>query len=165
MRISDWSSDVCSSDLIGLTLLPVFFDEAGEAVDFGGAPPTPGQRRFVSDIDCFARLVEASRALLPHDATIGIAPHSLRAVTADELKAVLPLAEGGPVHIHAAEQVKEVEACRAATGARPVEWLLANADIDARWCLVHATHLTDGEGDALAASGDRKSTRMNSSQQ
>src|SRR3546814_4859968 len=82
---------------IGLTLLPVFYAHA----DFGGAPPTPGQRRFVSDIDCFARLVEASRALLPHDATIGIAPHSLRAVTADELKAVLPLAEGGPVHIHA----------------------------------------------------------------
>src|SRR3546814_19424769 len=63
---------------IGLTLLPVFYAHA----DFGGAPPTPGQRRFVSDIDCFARLVEASRALLPHDATIGIAPHSLRAVTA-----------------------------------------------------------------------------------
>src|SRR3546814_5342925 len=89
---------------IGLTLLPVFYAHA----DFGGAPPTPGQRRFVSDIDCFARLVEASRALLPHDATIGIAPHSLRAVTADELKAVLPLAEGGPVHIPAAEQVKAI---------------------------------------------------------
>ena len=134
---------------IGLTLLPVFYAHA----DFGGAPPTPGQRRFVSDVDGFAGLVEASRAHLPHDANLGIAPHSLRAVTADELAAILPLAEGGPIHIHAAEQVKEVAACVAATGARPVEWLLANTDVDPRWCLVHATHLTDAECDALARSG------------
>ncbi|HVI98153.1 MAG TPA: formimidoylglutamate deiminase [Sphingomonas sp.] len=134
---------------IGLTLLPVFYAHA----DFGGTPPAPGQRRFVSDVESFAALVEASRALLPYDASFGIAPHSLRAVTADELAAILPLADGGPIHIHAAEQVKEVEACLAATGARPVEWLLANAAVDARWCLVHATHLTDAECDALAASG------------
>ncbi|MCM8731230.1 formimidoylglutamate deiminase [Hephaestia sp. GCM10023244] len=134
---------------VGLTLLPVFYAHA----DFGGVPPTPGQRRFVSDIDGFARLVDASRALLPDDVIIGIAPHSLRAVTADELAAILPLAGDGPIHIHAAEQVKEVEACLAATGARPVEWLLANAGVDACWCLIHATHLTDTEGDALAASG------------
>jgi len=134
---------------IGLTLLPVFYAHA----DFGGAPPTPGQHRFVSDIDSFAALVEASRAHLPHDANLGIAPHSLRAATADELASILPLAENGPIHIHAAEQVKEVEACLAATGARPVEWLLANADVGPRWCLVHATHLADAECDALAASG------------
>jgi formiminoglutamate deiminase len=134
---------------IRLTLLSVFYAHA----DFGGAPPTPGQRRFVSDIDSFAALVEASRAHLPHDATLGIAPHSLRAATADELASILPLAEDGPIHIHAAEQVKEVDACLAATGARPVEWLLANADVDPRWCLIHATHLTDAECDALAASG------------
>lgn len=134
---------------IGLTLLPVFYAHG----DFGGAPPTPGQRRFLSDIDSFAKLVDASRAKLPADAVIGVAPHSLRAVTPDELRAILPLAGDGPVHIHAAEQVREVEACLAWSGARPVEWLMDNADLDQRWCLIHATHLTERERDGLAASG------------
>ncbi|HEX8300123.1 formimidoylglutamate deiminase [Sphingomonas sp.] len=134
---------------IGLTLLPVFYAHG----DFGGAAPAPGQRRFLSDRDSFARLVEASRAKLPGDALLGIAPHSLRAVTPGELHAILPLAEGGPIHIHAAEQMKEVEACIAWSGARPVEWLLVNAQVDARWCLIHSTHLTDRECDRLAASG------------
>ncbi|URW75398.1 formimidoylglutamate deiminase [Sphingomonas donggukensis] len=134
---------------IGLTLLPVFYAHS----DFGGVAPVHGQRRFVSDVDGFVALVEASRALLPADANLGIAPHSLRAVTADELTAILPLAGTGPVHIHAAEQVKEVAASVAHSGARPVEWLLANADVDARWCLIHATHMTDAETRALAESG------------
>ncbi|MFD1611187.1 formimidoylglutamate deiminase [Sphingomonas tabacisoli] len=134
---------------IGLTLLPVFYAHA----DFGGAPPAPGQKRFVYDLDGFARLVEASRAKLPADANLGIAPHSLRAVTPDELRTILPLADGGPIHIHAAEQVKEVEACLAWSGARPVEWLLDNAQVDARWCLVHSTHLDERECQRLAASG------------
>ena len=133
---------------IGLTLLPVFYAHA----DFGGTPPVPGQRRFVSDLDGFARLVEASRAKLPADAAIGIAPHSLRAVTPAELAAILPLTDG-PIHIHAAEQLREVEACLAWSGARPVQWLLDHAPVDRRWCLIHATHLTDSECDRLAASG------------
>ena len=134
---------------IGLTLLPVFYAHG----DFGGAAPAPGQRRFISDVDGFAALVEASRRHLPADAHLGIAPHSLRAVTPEELAAILPLAESGPIHIHAAEQTREVEACLAWSGARPVEWLLANADVDTRWCLIHATHLSDAEIIALAASG------------
>jgi formimidoylglutamate deiminase len=134
---------------IGLTLLPVFYAHA----DFGGAPPAPGQRRFISDIDGFARLVEASRAKLPGDAVLGIAPHSLRAVTPDELAAIVPLADGGPLHIHAAEQVREVEACIAWSGARPVEWLLDNAAVDQRWCLIHSTHVRVEEAARLAASG------------
>lgn len=134
---------------IGLTLLPVFYAHG----DFGGAPPAPGQRRFLSDIDGFAKLAEASRAKLPADAAFGIAPHSLRAVTAEELTAILPLADGGPVHIHAAEQMREVEASLKWSGQRPVEWLLNNVEVDARWCLVHATHLTESECDRLAASG------------
>ena len=133
---------------IGLTLLPVFYAHA----DFGGAPPAPGQRRFISDVDGFARLVEASRAKLPADAVLGIAPHSLRAVTPDELATILPLADGGPLHIHAAEQVREVEACVAWSGARPVEWLLDNAAVDARWCLIHSTHIDARETARLAAS-------------
>lgn len=132
---------------IGLTLLPVFYAHA----DFGGAPPKPGQRRFLSDLDGFARLLDASAKLLPEDGVLGIAPHSLRAVTPDELAALLAMAHEGPVHIHAAEQVKEVEASLAHSGARPVEWLLDHADVDERWCLIHATHLTDAETDRLAA--------------
>lgn len=134
---------------IGLTLLPVFYAHG----DFGGAPPKAGQRRFLSDVDGFARLFEASRAVLTGDADIGIAPHSLRAVTHDELGALLPLCPDGPIHIHAAEQLKEVAASVAFSGARPVEWLLANAAVDARWCLIHATHLTDVECDGLAGTG------------
>lgn len=134
---------------IGLTLLPVFYAHA----DFGGAPPAPGQRRFISDVDGFARLVEASRAKLPADAVLGIAPHSLRAVTPGELAAIVPLADGGPLHIHAAEQVREVEACVAWSGARPVEWLLDHAAVDRRWCLIHSTHVNREEVAALAASG------------
>jgi len=134
---------------IGLTLLPVFYAHA----DFGGAPPAPGQRRFISDVDGFARLVEASRAKLPADAVLGIAPHSLRAVTPDELAAIMPLADGGPLHIHAAEQVREVEACVAWSGARPVEWLLDHAAVDQRWCLIHSTHVDARETARLAASG------------
>lgn len=134
---------------IGLTLLPVFYAHA----DFGGAPPAPGQRRFISDVDGFARLVEVSRAKLPADAVLGIAPHSLRAVTPGELAAIVPLADGGPLHIHAAEQVREVEACVAWSGARPVEWLLDHAAVDRRWCLIHSTHVNREEVAALAASG------------
>jgi formimidoylglutamate deiminase len=134
---------------IGLTLLPVFYAHS----DFGGAPPKHGQRRFLSDIDSFAKLLEASKSALPSDAVLGVAPHSLRAVTAAELQALRALHPAGPIHIHAAEQVKEVEASLAFSGARPVEWLLNNAGVDARWCLIHATHMTDWETDSLAKSG------------
>lgn len=136
---------------IGLTLLPVFYAHS----NFGGAPPVPGQRRFINGIDDFAKLMEKSRAVVASldDANIGVAPHSLRAVTAEELKAILPLAHDGPIQIHAAEQTKEVDDSIAWSGARPVEWLLDNAGVDARWCLVHATHMTPGETERLAKSG------------
>ena len=136
---------------VALTLLPVFYAYAG----FGEQPPTRGQRRFLHNPDSFARLIEASRAAvapLP-DARVGIAPHSLRAVSKGALEAILPLAADGPVHIHVAEQVREVEDCLTAYGARPVEWLLANIEVDSRWCLVHATHMTPAETRAMAASG------------
>jgi formimidoylglutamate deiminase len=136
---------------IGLTLLPSFYAHSS----FGGAPPHAGQRRFVCSVEQFARLVAAARqavGALP-GANIGVAPHSLRAVTLEELAEVVPLAAGGPVHIHAAEQVKEVEDCVAWSGRRPVEWLLEHAAVDQRWCLVHATHMTAAETAALAGSG------------
>jgi formimidoylglutamate deiminase len=136
---------------IGLTLLPSFYAHGS----FGGAAPHAGQRRFICSIDQFAQLIAATRTAiraLP-GANIGVAPHSLRAVTPDELAAIVPLAEAGPVHIHAAEQIKEVEECLAWSGRRPVEWLLEHAPIDQRWCLIHATHMTPTETAALAGSG------------
>ncbi|MBR0987080.1 formimidoylglutamate deiminase [Bradyrhizobium liaoningense] len=136
---------------IALTLLPSFYAHGS----FGGAAPHDGQRRFICSVDQFAALMAASRkaiSALP-DANIGIAPHSLRAVSPDELAAIIPLAEGGPVHIHAAEQVKEVEDCLAWSGRRPVQWLLEHAPLDRRWCLIHATHMTDDEVSAFAKTG------------
>lgn len=136
---------------INLTLLPSFYAHSG----FGGLPPTPGQRRFITSLDQFARLLDsADRAarLLP-GANVGIAPHSLRAVTPGELKHLVALSVDRPVHLHAAEQTAEVHDCLAATGARPVEWLLDHAPLDHRWCLVHATHLTLPETERLARSG------------
>ncbi|MFK4769323.1 formimidoylglutamate deiminase [Rhizobium sp. ZW T2_16] len=136
---------------IGLTLLPVFYAHSG----FGGQAPIDGQRRFINSTESFGQLIEACRTMqasLP-GMQLGIAPHSLRAVTPDELTAILPFAEGGPVHIHIAEQTKEVEDCIAWSGARPVEWLLDHAPVDDRWCLIHATHLTDQEVANMATSG------------
>lgn len=135
---------------IGLTLLPVFYAHA----DFGGAAPNPAQVRLIHDVDGFARLLEHSaRAIAPlGDAVLGLAPHSLRAVTPDELSALLPLCDG-PVHIHIAEQTREVEACLAWSGQRPVQWLLAHAPVDARWCLVHATHVQPEEVRGIVARG------------
>jgi formiminoglutamate deiminase len=136
---------------IGLTLLPVFYAHAG----FGGRAPDEGQRRFVNSVDRFAHLMEASRRVIARceGAVVGIAPHSLRAITPDELAAILRLAAGGPIHIHVAEQSKEVDDCIAWSGSRPVRWLLDHAPVDRHWCLVHATHMTDEETRAMAATG------------
>ena len=131
---------------IGLTLLPVFYAHA----TFGGAPPRPEQRRFVTDLDGFARLVEASRKFA---GAVGVAPHSLRAVTPEELVHVAALAGDGPIHMHVAEQIKEVEDCMAWSGARPVRWCLDHVHVDARWCAIHATHMDDTEARDLALSG------------
>ena len=136
---------------IGMTLLPVFYAHS----TFGGAPPRPEQRRFVNDVASFAQLVDDCRRMVrgvPGE-TVGIAPHSLRAVTPSELFELASLAGDAPIHIHAAEQIKEVEDCVAWSGARPVRWLLDNADVDERWCLVHATHMDKAETQGLARSG------------
>lgn len=135
---------------LGLTLLPVFYAHS----DFGGAAPTHGQRRFLHDIDGFAKLLDGCRSALSNmsDAVLGLAPHSLRACTPQELQALATMTSG-PIHIHIAEQTREVDACLAWSGQRPVEWLYANVDVDARWCLVHATHVTAQEVTSMADSG------------
>lgn len=136
---------------IGLTLLPVFYAHAG----FGAKPPAEGQRRFISDLDLFARMLDgAAAAIRPLDrAVLGLAPHSLRAVAPGELARLVEMAPGGPIHIHVAEQMLEVEDCVAWSGRRPVAWLLDHAPVDRRWCLIHATHMLPEETRALAASG------------
>lgn len=136
---------------INLTLLPVFYAHS----NFGGVAPVDGQRRFIHTLDAFSDLMEASeRAIKPlRNSNLGLALHSLRAVTPAELQRLVERHGDGPIHIHIAEQAKEVSDCLAWSGARPVEWLLANAPVDARWCLIHATHMTQSETLGMAASG------------
>ena len=136
---------------IALTLLPTFYAHGG----FGGSEPSARQCRFVTDLERFGRIVEASRKAAAGltGGVAGVAPHSLRAVTPEELTAVVALASGGPVHIHVAEQVREVEDCIAWCGRRPIERLFELTGVDARWCLVHATHATEGELQQIVAAG------------
>ncbi len=136
---------------IGLTLLPVFYAHGG----FGGQPATHGQRRFLNNADQFVALRDASADAISGLATssIGMAPHSLRAVTPDDLSRVTKAFGGkGPIHIHVAEQEKEVADCLAWSGRRPVEWLLDTGLVDVAWCLIHATHITPDEMQRLASS-------------
>ena len=137
---------------IGLTLLPVHYAQGG--VD--GRPLAGGQLRFANDRDSFADLVAQlpdALSALHADASWGIAPHSLRAVGAAELASLAALAPDRPFHMHIAEQEKEIDETLAVFGARPVEWLLAHHDVGPRWCLIHCTHMTPGETEALARSG------------
>ncbi len=137
---------------IGLTHLPVLYTYGGA----GKQALSEGQRRFGNDVDGFATLVSAARrgmTPMPDDWTLGIAPHSLRATSPEDLHRVLEGHAGGPVHIHIAEQPKEVADISDWLGARPVEWLLDNAPVNSNWCLIHATHMTDAETQALAKSG------------
>jgi formimidoylglutamate deiminase len=135
---------------IGLTLLPVLYQHSS----FGAAPPRPEQRRFLNSVDGLLDIVQRTRG---QGARIGIAPHSLRAVAPDALRAALSslqwLDATAPIHIHIAEQEQEVNDCIAWSGQRPVQWLMGNAPVDARWCLVHATHIDAGEARAIVASG------------
>lgn len=137
---------------IGLCLLPVHYE-------FGGCDRRglgPGQVRFGNGLDRFLRLRDAaSDALrdLPEDTQIGVAPHSLRAVASETLKAYSDQFPAGPVHMHLAEQVPEVEEVQAHWGARPVEWALENMALDERWCLIHCTQMTPSETTRLAATG------------
>ncbi len=137
---------------IGLTLLPVLYEHGG----CDGRPLARGQVRFGNDPDRFAKLFEgaaAALAQLPGDARIGVAPHSLRAVSPGGLAFAIQLAGSRPIHIHVAEQVAEVDEISAAWGLRPVEWLLANHEVGANWCLIHATQMLPHETEALAGTG------------
>lgn len=137
---------------IGLTLLPVLYT-------YGGCDERalgPGQIRFGNDISRFTRLLEraeAAVAALPADATTGLAPHSLRAVSPADLATIATLRPTAPLHMHLAEQIPEVAEVTAARGARPVTWLLDNANVTPRWCLIHCTQMTPTETRKLAKTG------------
>ncbi len=137
---------------IGLTHLPVFYMQSG----LNGNSLAEGQLRFGNERSGFLQLLENSQTALknaPEDYLLGIAPHSLRAVSPESLKEIVETRTSGPVHIHIAEQLKEVEEVLENYGARPVEWLLQNESVDSRWCLIHATHMIPEETQNVAKSG------------
>jgi formimidoylglutamate deiminase len=136
---------------IGMTLLPVFYAHG----NFGGAEATPGQRRFQHDIDGFLRLLGGVTGLCGDvGATLGLAFHSLRAATPAQMREILAAAPGSlPIHIHVAEQQREVDDCLAFSGRRPIDFLLDAMPVDDRWCLIHATHAQPPELARLVATG------------
>ncbi|UXC36619.1 formimidoylglutamate deiminase [Cupriavidus gilardii] len=138
---------------IGITLLPVLYQSAG----FGPKPPLAEQRRFLHETDAMLALLQRLAPACTGTARFGLAPHSLRAVPPDSLRAAVAglhaMDPTAPVHIHIAEQQREVDECLAWCGTRPVDWLLDHAPVDKRWCLVHATHLDWDERRRLAHSG------------
>ena len=151
-EMSDRIMSAAQQTGIGLTHLPVLYTYAG----VGQKPLEPGQRRFGNDIDRFCKLVQQAGdtlSALPADARIGVAPHSLRATSPADLAMVADFNSQNPVHIHIAEQPKEVAEVQNGLGARPVEWLLENVQVDERWCLIHATHMTEAETQNMAAFG------------
>ncbi|MCV3270777.1 formimidoylglutamate deiminase [Roseobacter sinensis] len=137
---------------IGLCLLPVHYEFGG----CDGRALSEGQLRFGNDLDRFTRLYDAAAASLrarPADSTLGVAPHSLRAVGPGDLKRYAEHFPSGPIHMHLAEQIAEVAEVEAQWGARPAQWVLDNIPVDARWCLIHCTQMTTQETAALARSG------------
>ena len=135
---------------IAITLLPAMYRWSG----FGSQPLKDRQKRFASDAKTVLEAIAGLKKQLSADVRTGVAPHSLRAVDPQSLRDLVSLVdERAPIHIHAAEQTREVEECTLTLGKRPVEWLLENFAIDGRWCIVHATHITAGEAVGLAASG------------
>ncbi len=136
---------------MGLTLLPVLYERAG----FAQPELRADQRRFATDVARVLRLRDAVRSWRLPQVDAGVAVHSLRAAAPASLYELVRLLHGdpGPIHIHIAEQTSEVDDCLATTGARPIEWLTRELPLDARWQLVHATHATPAEIQAVAASG------------
>ena len=137
---------------IGLTLLPVLYSYAG----FGGQPAQAGQQRFIQDVDSYLQQQAVIQRQINGNAlqNLGLCFHSLRAVTPEQMYQVLKASDPTlPVHIHIAEQQKEVNDCLNWSGQRPISWLYDHLDINARWCLIHATHADAYEVTKMAHSG------------
>ncbi len=145
-------SAAASHSGIGLTLLPVLYSHSG----FGGQSPNDGQCRFINDSEHYLDLQARLKPLLAAQPAqrLGLCFHSLRAVTPEQIAAVMAASDNAcPVHIHIAEQQKEVDDCLAWSGRRPLQWLYENVEVDRRWCLVHATHAEADEVSLMARSG------------
>ncbi len=145
-------SAAASQSGIGLTLLPVLYSHSG----FGGQAPNDGQRRFINRTEQYLDLQARLKPLLAAQPAqqLGLCFHSLRAVTPEQIAAVLAASDKTcPVHIHIAEQQKEVDDCLAWSGRRPLQWLYENVEVDPRWCLIHATHAEADEVGLMARSG------------
>jgi formimidoylglutamate deiminase len=144
-------SEAANEAGIGLTLLPVLYSYAG----FGAQPPQAGQRRFIQHVDGYlAQQQVISRQLAGRPTqNRGLCFHSLRAVSLEQMQQVLAASDPTlPVHIHIAEQQKEVNDCLHWSGQRPIAWLFDHLEVDARWCLIHATHPDVSELKQLAVS-------------
>jgi formimidoylglutamate deiminase len=149
--MSDALREASRATGIGLTLLPALYQVGG----FDGRELVERQRRFAHGVDAFLDLVETLARDEDPQCRVGLAIHSLRAVPASALSDLFrsPFTRDRPVHIHVAEQLREVDECLAARGCRPVAWMLDHLPVDARWCAVHATHLSDAERERLARTG------------
>jgi formimidoylglutamate deiminase len=132
---------------ISMTMLPALYRYGG----FGRQEPQPGQRRFINDAGQFLNIYNKLSEM--PGIKLGIAPHSLRAADTALVNAVVAAVVAGPIHIHIAEQLKEVEDCRHWCGKRPVELLLGEFELSSRWCCIHATHMTGEETKRLAETG------------
>jgi len=147
-EMAEHISAAANTSGVGLTLLPVLYMHGG----CDGRALEGGQRRFGNDLESFTSLHTASAATLKRpDDILGVAAHSLRAVPPDALEHLMRF--DGPIHMHLAEQTAEVEEVTAHLGNRPVSWLLDNAAVDERWCLIHCTQMTEAETKALAVTG------------
>lgn len=150
-ELSRQISQAAASSGIGLTLLPVLYTHSG----FGGQAPNEGQRRFINSTESYLDLQARLQPILAAQPAqqLGLCFHSLRAVTPSQISAVLSASDKAcPVHIHIAEQQKEVDDCLAWSGKRPLQWLFDNVAVDERWCLVHATHADADEVARMAKS-------------
>ncbi len=137
---------------IGFTALPVLYRYGG----FGSAAALEGQKRFLNDADGFSEIVKTLQTAVSNDAncSVGIAPHSLRAINRELLSEVIAsLDDLAAIHVHVAEQTKEVDDCLDWCGMRPVEWLFDNFEVAQNWCLIHATHINESETANMASSG------------
>ncbi|MDW6003530.1 formimidoylglutamate deiminase [Vibrio mangrovi] len=144
--------DAAERSGIGMTLLPVLYRYAG----FGAQTPDSGQARFIHSSESYLKLQhQLTHTMRDHSRHhLGICFHSLRAVSPQQIQEVLAeLDAGQPIHIHIAEQHKEVSDCVHWSGQRPVEWLDSHIGLNERWCLIHATHLDGGEIHRIANSG------------
>ncbi|MCH2181028.1 MAG: formimidoylglutamate deiminase [Mariniblastus sp.] len=141
---------------IAICMLPVLYQRGG----FDGRPLVGAQRRFQLSIEQLQSVAQELLAKWGAEPRfrLGLAFHSLRAVDPDTIGPVLErlnplIGSAAPVHIHVAEQTAEIADCQSRYGKRPVELLLDTVQVDGRWCLIHATHMTEQECGRLAESG------------